>query len=249
MTKPTRFERASLFVAVATSYVARTRVERRRYCNRTGFGDRLGMTANTTRTFQYRSHRVASPVAPFPWTPGTRHGVAELEWPPRGVTLVVDLVLPSSVPAPLSSLVVSLSYEVYDGIPLLSKWINVRLEGASQTDVVLDSVTVELFAAMPRFGAYIGHGSFQPGNDGEGSSTVGGPAPLLHAKTDQAHGAACAWTDDYDASADPIPGCDTCKDQGASEPLLSCAYEPYLYLPAGHGGLQAHSLGRGVALW
>ena len=164
-----------MFVAVATSYGARTRVERRRYCNRTGFGDRLGLTANTTRTFQYRSHRVASPVAPFPWTPGTRHGVAELEWPPRGVTLVVDLVLPSSVPAPLSSLVVSLSYEVYDGIPLLSKWINVRLEGASPTDVVLDSVTVELFAAMPRFGAYIGHGSFQPGNDGEGSSTVGGP--------------------------------------------------------------------------
>ena len=78
-------------------------------------------------------------------------------------------------------------------------------------------------------------------------NAVGGPAPLLHAKTDQAHGAACAWTDDYDASADPIPGCDTCKDQGASEPLLSCAYEPLPHVPATQASRPTR-LGRGVAL-
>ncbi len=46
-------------------------------------------------------------------------------------------------------------------------------------------MTVELVGAMPRFGAYLGHGSFQPGNDAEGADSGNSPAPLLHAKTDQ----------------------------------------------------------------
>ena len=68
-------------------------------------------------------------------------------------------------------------------------------------------MTVENFGAMPRFGAYIGHGSFQPGNDAEGADSGMSPNPLLHAKTDQAHGAACGWVDDFPNSNDPLDGC------------------------------------------
>ena len=40
----------------------------------------------------------------------------------------------------------------------------------------------------------------------------------------QAHGADCTWLDDYKNSAQPVPGCPACKDQGATEPLLNCSY-------------------------
>eukprot|EP00746_Dinoflagellata_sp_MGD_P020930 gnl/MRDRNA2_/MRDRNA2_14879_c0_seq1.p1 gnl/MRDRNA2_/MRDRNA2_14879_c0~~gnl/MRDRNA2_/MRDRNA2_14879_c0_seq1.p1 ORF type:complete len:566 (-),score=92.93 gnl/MRDRNA2_/MRDRNA2_14879_c0_seq1:71-1666(-) len=77
---------------------------------------------------------------------------------------------------------------------------------------------------MPRFGAYIPHGSLPPGSDFGGSSSTATPMPLLDAKTDQAHSAGCLWQDDFVASSDPVPGCSTCRDEGASEPLLNCSY-------------------------
>eukprot|EP01051_Picozoa_sp_SAG22_P008187 SAG22_NODE_609_length_8597_cov_12.875382_9_plen_123_part_00 len=45
-----------------------------------------------------------------------------------------------------------------------------------------------------------------------------------HAQTDQAHGAVCVWSDGEPESADNIPGCSTCKDEGAVEPFLNCSY-------------------------
>jgi hypothetical protein len=40
----------------------------------------------------------------------------------------------------------------------------------------------------------------------------------------QAHGAQCQWVNDIASSADPLPGCPTCRDEGAAEPLLLCSY-------------------------
>lgn len=47
---------------------------------------------------------------------------------------------------------------------------------------------------------------------------------LLDARSDQAHGAACRWTDDFPNSVDNVPGCASCKDEGAVEPVLNCSY-------------------------
>ena len=60
-------------------------------------------------------------------------------------------------------------------------------------DAVVNLATVELFGANARFGKYIGHGSRPAGSDGEGASGAGTVEALLHAKTDQAHGAGCRW--------------------------------------------------------
>ena len=97
---------------------------------------------------------------------------------------------------------------------------------AADDDAVrVDAVTVERFAANARFGAYIGHGSSAPlATSGGGAASPGVPPALLHARSDQAHGAGCAWTDDYPASHDPVPGCADCHDEGAVEPLLNCSY-------------------------
>lgn len=161
----------------------------------------------------YRSHRVRKPRAAFRWTP-TRHSI-NASWPPRGLVLEVEFAI--------DELAATVHYELYDGVPIMSKWLEVR----PRRRVVLEALTVELFAATSRFGAYLPHGSRVPGTDccGWPGSSWSGPLPLLHARTDQAHGAACHWIDDWDESSDPVPGCETCKDQGASEPILSCGYE------------------------
>ena len=192
----------------------------RAYCNRSTFFDELTGPENASNAFAYRTHRVGLPSKPFPWSPGTRGSPTTLEWPPRGVAVEVDFIAPT-----LPQLVLTMHYEIYDGIPLIAKWL--ELTGGDATgDVVVEKVVVELFAASAPFGGYLTHGSSAPGASFDGASTAGSTAerPLLHAKTDQAHGASCEWRDDYPNSADDVPGCPQCKDQGAVEPLLNCTY-------------------------
>lgn len=194
----------------------------RAYANRSMWLDTLAgpVAAEVNTTFAYAAHRVGAPVAPFPWTPGTRGSPTDVSWPPKGVTLEVDLKAPAQ-----PSLTLTVYYELYDGAPILAKWLELKSSDASK-DVIVDRSTVELFAAGAPYGAYIGHGSLPPGSDYNGATSAGtvSPRPLLHAKTDQAHGAFCEWVDDYQRSADPVPGCPECKDEGATEPLLNCSY-------------------------
>ena len=201
----------------------------RAYCNRTTFFDSLSGPANVSTTFAYKTHRVGVPKAPFPWTPGTRGSSPNAAWPPKGVAVEVDFVAPA-----LPHLLLTMHYELYDGIPLLSKWLEIHsssklLQSKLHTaaDVIVEKVVVELFAASAPFGSYKTHGSRAPGASFDGASSAGSVAerPLLHAQTDQAHGASCSWLDDYPSSADPnVPGCPKCKDEGSVEPLLNCSY-------------------------
>lgn len=193
----------------------------RAYCNRSEFLDSLAGPSNASEAFVYKAHRISVPLAPFPWVPGTRGSPADLQWPPKGVSLQVDFVA-----AAVPQLLLTLHYELYDGAPLLAKWLEIHASPHTAQDVVVDKVTVELFAATPPFGSYFPHGSHAPGEGFNGASGAGTVAkrPLLHAQTDQAHGASCEWSDDYPNSADPVPGCPQCKDQGAEEPLLNCSY-------------------------
>jgi hypothetical protein len=400
----------------------------RAYCNRSDFT----LAAAQAQAFRYVSHRVGSPVAPFPWTPGTRHSPPEYQWPPRGTNLAVVFAAPAA--SAYRDFMLTVHYEIYDGLPLISKWwtlaqkpgwnaaryaaedatasppppppplgpagtlggwranaaghlfvrsgdqltLELRLPGGSSaagaaylnasdsmgltlgqplpsrqqqqrrhrplerqmsfglglsasglsreewevfascdsgglyvgtrgggrpsricackvgdtlavaldrhshrvtvsangvamgwatitpagaaaplhprvqilptgytaqdlhpahglpppppppppappaSDAVVSQATVELFGAMPRFGTYPGHGSRGPGQGiGAGGVT---PSPLLQVRTDQAHGAQCQWMDGEPSSGDNIPGCSSCKDEGAVEPYLNCSY-------------------------
>ena len=78
----------------------------------------------------------------------------------------------STAPPSVQKLDLLVNYEIYDGVPLISKWVTLsatstgafrnlginapvaRVLRGLPDDVVVDSVSVELFAAMPRFGAY-----------------------------------------------------------------------------------------------
>ena len=188
----------------------------RAYCNRTEL-DLL--PPSTTEYFKYVNYSVSAPVAPFPWTPGTRHSPKNINWPPKGVVLTVDF-LPSSTAMP--QLKVSLHFQVVQGIPVIQKWITMSL--LSGPAVAVTASVVDQLSVMPRFGAYFSHGSNTPTSTGNGAASTASPLPLLYTFTDQAHLGTCKWVDDFLQSSDPVSGCPQCRDEGASEPLLTCDY-------------------------
>ena len=89
----------------------------RAYCNRS----ELGLSnISSNPAFRYVSHSVGEPIAPFPWTPGTRHSPPEYKWPPVGKNLAVTFAAPAA--SAYRDFMLTVHYEIYDGLPLISKW-------------------------------------------------------------------------------------------------------------------------------
>ena len=88
--------------------------------------------------FQFRGYRVGEPEIRYPWV--RRRSATSSVYPPEGVTLSVEFAPPSSVDA----IRVCVHYELYKGIPVLSKWITVRNE--SQKPIQLDALSCEILA-------------------------------------------------------------------------------------------------------
>ncbi len=97
--------------------------------------------------------------ARFPWKQ-TRHHAPNCQWPPPGVYLRMDYRVPASVATPspgvtqnataqspdLAGLQVSVHYELYDGIPLICKWLTV--DNGTDTEITLDRFTAEDLAVV-----------------------------------------------------------------------------------------------------
>ena len=88
--------------------------------------------------FQFSEYRVGEPETPYPWV--RRRSATSSVYPPEGVTLTVEFAPPPSVDA----VRVCVHYELYKGIPVLSKWITVRNEG--QKPIQLDALSCEILA-------------------------------------------------------------------------------------------------------
>jgi hypothetical protein len=93
-------------------------------------------------SFHYRGLRVGKPEARYPWKP-SRHS-QDLPWPPKGIAVAFEFEPPDSVRSRYSGLTVSVHYELYDGMPVLAKWVTVA--NNSGADVVVGEVEVELLA-------------------------------------------------------------------------------------------------------
>lgn len=84
---------------------------------------------------------IGKPAAPFGWK--RRRHAEDHPWPPPGVA--VDFYYQSPAEE-LKGLVVTVHYELYDGLPLLGKWIGLR-NGTGRT-LNLDSFTSEILAVV-----------------------------------------------------------------------------------------------------
>ena len=108
-----------------------------------------GLTSNPG-AFHYVGHEIGVPEERMPWK-RVRHHAPDAVWPPRGVSLRMDYRAPESIPA-LKDIRVAVHYELYDGIPVMSKRITVHNAGAKS--VTLNAFTSEILAAV-EFGSAV----------------------------------------------------------------------------------------------
>ena len=76
----------------------------------------------------------------FPWQKRTEWLSLPASWPPPGVSLTLTFNAPTN----LGAITVEVHYELYDGLPVVSKWLAVR--NGSPKPIMLNSMAVELLA-------------------------------------------------------------------------------------------------------
>ncbi|WP_205687029.1 LamG-like jellyroll fold domain-containing protein [Chitinophaga rhizosphaerae] len=74
--------------------------------------------------FQFAGLEVRQPQPRYPWQ--QKYNAQHADWPPKGLHVVMHYEAPASKPEWKGAMKVSVHYEMYDGIPVVSKWITVR---------------------------------------------------------------------------------------------------------------------------
>lgn len=93
------------------------------------------------KAFQCTGVEAGKTAERFPWKRVRR--ADNLPWPPPGVSAVFHFAPPEGE---LAGLTLSVHYEMYDGIPVLAKWITVQNEGGKP--IQLDTFVSEILAAV-----------------------------------------------------------------------------------------------------
>ena len=100
-----------------------------------------GMTSDP-KAFQFTGFTTDKPKTSYPWKP--KRGAPDVPWPPKGLTLSATFQPPASA-AKYKGLTVTVHYELYEGIPVLAKWVTVA--NGSAGEVSVDAMTCEILAA------------------------------------------------------------------------------------------------------
>ncbi len=119
------------------------------------------------KAFQFVGYEVGKPRERMAWKQ-VRHHAPDTTWPPKGVYLRMDYRMPTAQQRKIG---VSVHYELYDGIPAMSKWITVK--NGSDTPLVINDFTSEILAAVERGSAVE-------------ARSYGMPRPNIHVETDYA---------------------------------------------------------------
>lgn len=99
-----------------------------------------GLT-NEPGTFQFTGFSVIKPQSPIAWKP-RRHG-ADLPWPPPGAGLALEFRGAADSLRPVN---VIIHHELYDGLPVLGKWLTVS--NGTDRAITLDRFTSERLAVV-----------------------------------------------------------------------------------------------------
>jgi hypothetical protein len=108
------------------------------YFNRTDFWKNKALDE---KAFHFSTYEVGTPKAPFKYTP-KRSAPADIQWPPKGIHLSVYFKAPHIAPLSHKYVTVTVNYEMYDGIPLIVKWLDVIDTGRGDIDLSFNSVEI-----------------------------------------------------------------------------------------------------------
>lgn len=117
--------------------------------------------------FQLDHHEIGKTKAPFDWSP--RYG-AKASWPAPGASATFHYSPPAD--ASLEGLTIRVHYEIYDGIPLIAKWI--EIENTRDSPIHLNAFTSEVLAVVEPQSSVERPGSWR--------------LPNLHVETDYSFG-------------------------------------------------------------
>lgn len=84
--------------------------------------------------------------APFAWKKNAAWLSRQVQWPVPGKRVVFTYRAPAKSPGSVQALTVRVVYECYDGIPVLSKWLEIENRGTQS--VTLDAFTSEILALV-----------------------------------------------------------------------------------------------------
>jgi hypothetical protein len=103
------------------------------------------MTADPA-SFRFVSFQVGKTAERFPWKKRQSWMPKDLPWPPPGKSLTLSFSPPPGASPAVSQIRVDVHYEMYDGLPLLSKWITVENRGSQP--VRLQTFVSEILAVV-----------------------------------------------------------------------------------------------------
>jgi hypothetical protein len=147
--------------------------------------------------FQFQSIAIGKTQQRFPWKKRREWMPRDLPWPPPGASLVLSFAAPPPAKqdgdqrgkaADARSITVDVHYEIYDGIPVIAKWIELHNRG--ERPIRLNSFVSEILATVE--------------TDSVVDPTPQWQSPQIMVDTDYTfcgmsppnHGAAVSWTPD-----------------------------------------------------
>lgn len=93
------------------------------------------------KAMQLVGFEIGEPAERFAWG-RRRHAAPDAVWPPQGVYLRMDYAVPKKT----SPIRVSVHYELYDGVPVMSKWVTV--DNHTDAEIRIDRFTGEELAIV-----------------------------------------------------------------------------------------------------
>jgi hypothetical protein len=103
--------------------------------------DEVHRLTSAAEAFQFAGYETGPTSARFAW--GKKRSSQDRPWPPPGRSLVLRFRSPQ---ASLQGIEIAIHYEMYAGIPLLSKWLTIT--NSSPNPVTLNTYTSEILAAV-----------------------------------------------------------------------------------------------------
>ena len=103
--------------------------------------DWLEKFTNDSSAFQLKDFEIKNIQTRFPWKP--KRWTLDKQWPPKGKEIIFYFELPATS---TEGIKVAVHYEIYDNLPLMSKWITV--ENNSRKKITINSFKNEILSVV-----------------------------------------------------------------------------------------------------
>lgn len=172
--------------------------------------DLLMLSKQNDKAFHYDSHQIVAQDVPYPYTPMRGVEPKAVHWPPRGLRLDVHFKAPYWAPEYHKSVVATVHYEMFQGIPLLRKWVSITSNSPAASTIEANVLSVELLSLNQDWG----QPRFVNEYSAAGEGRLG--ASKIYIKTNEPHGTLVTWNQEPEVR-NTMPG--------SFDTAVNCSYQ------------------------